>query len=134
MYKKLGRQLASEGMRLRVDEMNSSWRGGSKGSSDTYASTLWSLDWDCWWASHGIAGLNYHTGGSVLPSGEIRGPAYSSFVINPDDKSFVIKPISYAHLAFSQAVLEQAAPVTLARLDQRMLRPTLFVLNMPAVG
>lgn len=61
-YDKTGAVLAAEGVPHRMDEMNSCYGGGAKGSSNTYASTLWALDCTHWWASHHILGMNYHTG------------------------------------------------------------------------
>jgi len=102
LYEATGKPLAQLGVPYRIDEMNSCFNGGAKGASDTYASTLWSLDWDHWWAAHGIIGLNYHTGESVGMNGGFHAPNYASFVYHPDGKGFEIHPISYAHLAFSQ--------------------------------
>ena len=102
LYQSLQKPLADLGVPYRIDEMNSCYNGGAKGSSDTYASALWSLDWDHWWAAHGITGLNYHTGESVGMNGGFHAPNYASFVHMPDGKGFDVHPIAYSHLAFSQ--------------------------------
>ena len=102
LYDATAKPLAQLGVPYRIDEMNSCYNGGAKGVSDTYASTLWSLDWDHWWAAHGIVGLNYHTGESVGMNGGFHAPNYASFVYRRDGEGFDIHPIAYSHLAFSQ--------------------------------
>ena len=102
LYEATGKPLADLGVPYRIDEMNSCYNGGAKGSSDTYASTLWALDWDHWWAAHGIVGLNYHTGESVGMNGGFHAPNYASFVHLPAGEGFEVHPIAYSHLAFSQ--------------------------------
>jgi hypothetical protein len=102
LYEATGKPLADLGVPYRIDEMNSCSNGGAKGSSDTYASALWALDWDHWWAAHGILGLNYHTGESVGMNGGFHAPNYASFVHLPAGEGFEVHPIAYSHLAFSQ--------------------------------
>jgi hypothetical protein len=102
LYEGTAKVIAGLGLGYRIDEMNSCYNGGAKGSSDTYASALWALDWDHWWAAHGIAGLNYHTGESVGMDGGFHAPNYASFVHLPDGKGFDVHPIAYSHLVFSQ--------------------------------
>lgn len=102
LYEATAKPLAELGVPYRIDEMNSCYNGGAKGSSDTYASALWALDWDHWWAAHGIVGLNYHTGESVGMNGGFHAPNYASFVHMPDGEGFDVHPIAYSHLAFSQ--------------------------------
>jgi Glycosyl hydrolase family 79 C-terminal beta domain len=51
----------ARGHQLRIDEMNSVACGGQRGVSDTFASSLWSLDALFAMASVGVDGVNIHT-------------------------------------------------------------------------
>jgi hypothetical protein len=101
-YAQVGAVLAARGVPYRIDELNSCYNGGAKGSSDTYASTLWALDCTHWWAAHHILGMNYHTGESVGRDGTFGPPNYAAFLRQPDGNGFVMRPQAYAYLAFSQ--------------------------------
>lgn len=101
-YAKTGAVLAAQGVPYRIDELNSCYNGGSKDSSDTYASTLWALDCTNWWAAHHILGMNYHTGDSVVINTGFAAANYAAFVHSPDGNGFVMRPQAYALLAFSQ--------------------------------
>jgi hypothetical protein len=101
-YAHVGAVLAAQGVPYRIDEMNSCYNGGSKDSSDTYSSTLWALDCTHWWASHHILGMNYHTGESVGRDGKFGPPNYAAFLHQADGQGFIMRPIAYADLAFSQ--------------------------------
>ncbi|HVU32732.1 MAG TPA: hypothetical protein VHE61_04810 [Opitutaceae bacterium] len=97
---------------FRLEETNSYYNGGRLGASDTFASALWGLDYLDWWAAHGAAGLNFHTGDGVSMNGGIHAPAYGVFTSGAD--GYDIKPLAYALKAFSLAgpgtVLPVAAP------------------------
>jgi hypothetical protein len=108
-YAAVGAVLASNGVPYRIDEMNSCYNGGSKDSSDTYASTLWALDCTHWWAAHHILGMNYHTGESVGRDGKFGPPNYAGFLRTPDGQGFNMRPQAYAYLAFSQTA--QGSPL-----------------------
>lgn len=101
-YAQVGAVLAAEGVPYRIDEMNSCYNGGSKNSSDTYASTLWALDCTHWWAAHHILGVNYHTGESVGRDGKFGPPNYAAFLRQTDGNGFMMRPQAYALLAFTQ--------------------------------
>jgi hypothetical protein len=109
-----GKLAAAGGPAYRIDEMNSCFNGGGKGTSDAYASALWSLDWDHWWAGHRIAGINYHTGESVNGSGGFQASNYSSFFHRDGGDGFEVRPISYAHLAFTQGFVGDAIPLAIS--------------------
>ena len=96
LYSQCAEELSRLGVPFRIDEMNSFHHGGGAGVSDSYASALWSLDWDHWWASRGIRGVNYHTG-------EYGHMNYVSFRRTAGGSGFEFRPISYAHLAFTAA-------------------------------
>lgn len=100
-YDGIVKPLADKGIAYRLDETNSCFRGGAENCSDAYASTLWGLDYLNWWAAHQILGLNFHTGDTVNGIPPMKAN-YACFVHEADDKTFEIRPISYAMLAFSQ--------------------------------
>jgi len=105
--------LAALGIPFRMDETNSCWDGGAKGSSDTYASALWALDYLNWWAAHGIVGLNFHTGDTVngVPP---MAANYAAFVHAGPGRRLTLRPLTYALLAFSQSAHGHPLPVQIA--------------------
>lgn len=113
-YAKVGAVLAKEGVPYRIDEMNSCYKGGAKGSSDTYAETLWGLDCTHWWAAHHIVGVNYHTIESFIagPDGTFSAANYSSFVHLPGRTGINYRPMAYALAAFSQGAHGRPLQVT----------------------
>jgi hypothetical protein len=110
-YARVGAVLAAQGVPYRIDEMNSCYNGGSKDSSDTYASTLWALDCTHWWAAHHILGVNYHTGEAVGRDGGFGAANYAAFVHQADGHGFTMRPQAYAYLAFSQGAHGQPVGV-----------------------
>jgi hypothetical protein len=84
-----------------MDEANSCWDGGAKGSSDAFASAVWGFDFLNWWAIHQIVGVNLHTGDTVngIP------PMAANYAVFTHDKNrdgLVIRPLAFAMLAFKQ--------------------------------
>ncbi|MGC9943901.1 MAG: hypothetical protein ABSE48_18900 [Verrucomicrobiota bacterium] len=112
-YARVGAVLAAQGIPYRIDEMNSCYNGGSKDSSDTFASTLWALDCTHWWAAHHILGVNFHTGESVGRDGKFGPPNYAAFLRAPDGHGFNMRPQAYAYLAFSQSAHGYPVPVNI---------------------
>ena len=110
-YARAGAALAAQGVPYRIDELNSCYNGGAKDSSDTYASTLWALDCTHWWASHGILGMNYHTGESVGRDNTFGAANYAAFVHQANGHGFNMRPQAYAYLAFTQGA--QGRPLRL---------------------
>jgi hypothetical protein len=55
---------ASIGIPFRMSECNSFYNGGASGVSDSYASTLWIIDYLFNCAQGGAAGVNFHGGGN----------------------------------------------------------------------
>ena len=102
-YARVGAILAEHGVPYRIDEMNSCFNGGASGASDTYASTLWALDCTHWWAAHHILGVNYHTSETVGRKGRFGAANYASFVHRRYGNGFVMRPMAYALLAFTQS-------------------------------
>jgi hypothetical protein len=110
-YAGAGGVLASQGVPYRIDEMNNCYNGGARDASDTYASTLWALDWNHWWAAHHILGLNFHTGELVGRDGQFAPPNYAAFLRKANGKGFEMRPEAYAFLAFTQGARGQPEDV-----------------------
>jgi hypothetical protein len=100
--------VVSSGLQYRLEEANSYSNGGAAGSSDAFASALWGLDYLYWWASHGAAGINFHTGGYV---DSIRPPAPQKYVVfwnSPE--GFAVRPLGYGIKAFDLGCHGQLVP------------------------
>jgi hypothetical protein len=102
--------LAALRIPFRMDETNSCWDGGAAGSSDSYASALWALDYLNWWAAHGIVGLNFHTGETVNGFPPMAAN-YAAFVHAGAPARLTMRPLAYALLAFSQGAHGRPLPV-----------------------
>lgn len=86
-------------MQYRMEETNSFYNGGAKDVSNTFASSLWALNYLYWWAEHGSQGVNFHTGDFVA-AGPVQTVCwYGIFHTMPDGK-YQIRPIAYAMKAF----------------------------------
>lgn len=92
----LNNQASLYKMPYRITECNSIWGGGKQGVSDTFAATLWALDFMWQVAINNGQGINFH-------GGTLRGAnLYYSPVLNLDGK-FTAMPEYYAMLAFRYA-------------------------------
>jgi hypothetical protein len=89
----------SNGLAYRFEEANSFYDGGAQDVSDTFASALWALDYEWWWASHGAIGINFHTGDNVAARDETKPCRYATFWTTPD--GYNVHPIGYAEKMFS---------------------------------
>ena len=95
----------------RIEETNSFYNGGAKDVSDTFAAALWGLDYLHWWAAHGAAGVNFHTGEQVA-AGDETTPCYYA-VIHESEHGYRIQPLGYAMKAFDLAGHGRVVPVQL---------------------
>jgi hypothetical protein len=102
----------ASGMRYRLEEANSYSNGGAAGSSDAYASALWGLDYLYWWANHGAAGINFHTGGHVGSARPTEPQRYVVFWNSPE--GFAARPLGYGIKAFDLGCHGQSVPVHFA--------------------
>jgi hypothetical protein len=99
----------------RLEEANSLFHGGASGVSNSFASALWALDFTWWWAEHGAAGVNFHTGDrQVEDEREIPG-GYDAFWSAPS--GFKLHPIAYAMKAFATTGAERIMPVNVTKPD-----------------
>lgn len=85
----------------RLEEANSYFHGGAKDVSNTFASTLWGLQYMYWWASHGAIGVNFHTGDHVASDNKFIGAQYSVFTSS--NNGYDVRPLAYSLLAFHLA-------------------------------
>jgi hypothetical protein len=109
----------------RLEETNSFWFGGLKNVSNTYAATLWGIDYLAWWAAHDAAGINFHTGDMVA------GPIpcyYAVFQSSPEaGGGYVTRPVGYAMKTFSLAAQGRRLPLTVARAENLNLSASAFL-------
>jgi hypothetical protein len=97
------------GLPFRLEEANSYFNGGALGASNTYSSALWGLDFMFWWAAHGAAGLNFHTGDRVSMNNDFQAPRYAAFVSKAD--GFEVRPLAYAIKAYNLGARGRIVPV-----------------------
>jgi len=89
----------SNGLPYRLEEANSFYDGGAPDVSDTFASALWALDYQWWWAGHDAIGINFHTGDKVAARDESKPCRYATFWTAPE--GYNVHPIGYAEKMFS---------------------------------
>jgi hypothetical protein len=89
-------------IRYRIEETNSFYNGGAKDVSNTFASSLWALDFLYFWLSHGSSGVNFHTGETVAAADHQTPCWYATFWTHPDG-NLDVHPIAYAMKAFDLA-------------------------------
>ncbi len=82
----------------RLEEVNNYFNGGATDVSDTFASALWGLDFMHWWAAHGAAGVNFHTGDKVGAGAELRPSKYTAYFSTAN--GFLARPLGYGIKAF----------------------------------
>ena len=104
-----------KGLPYRLEEANNFYNGGATNVSNTFASTLWGLDFLYWWAEHGAAGLNLHTGDKVAAGDEMRPSKYTPFVTTKD--GFFVRPLGYGIKAFDVGSHGALLPVTVSNPD-----------------
>jgi len=114
-YESIALAAMSNGLPFRLEEANSFYNGGAKDVSDTFASALWALDYQCWWASKGCDGINFHTGDTVA-AGEKNTPCrYASFWTASD--GYTAHPIAYAVKAFNLGAAGRIVPANIINTD-----------------
>jgi hypothetical protein len=92
----LSKQASLYKIPYRITECNSIWGGGKPGVSDTFAATLWALDFMWQVATKNGQGINFH-GGTLR-----KNNLYYSPILNMNGK-FAAMPEYYGMLAFSYA-------------------------------
>lgn len=99
------------GLPVRISETNSVACGGVDGVSNTFASTLWGVDWLFALAAVGADGVNFH---SSNPLYQPLGTAYAGGRF-----SVAVKPLYYAMLAFAEATANRARVLPATAFGQR---------------
>lgn len=119
LYKLITGAIAGTALSYHITECNSLWASGLKGASDSYASALWAADYMYWWASHGVDGLNFHTGDRT--GGDLNQIAhYAAFRSN--GHGYDVQPLSYGMKLFELGGHGRIAPTTVkAAADQNLV-------------
>lgn len=92
-------EIQQRGLHYRIEETNNYYFGGAKDVSNTFAAALWGLDYLYWWAEHGAAGVNFHTGDQVAAADEQTPCWYATFWTA--EGGVQAKPLAYAIAAFN---------------------------------
>jgi hypothetical protein len=103
---------ASKGLPYRLEEVNNYFNGGATNVSNTFASALWGLDFMYWWATHGAAGLNFHTGDRVAAGNTLQPSKYTAFYSTTN--GYLVRPLGYGIKAFDLGCHGKLIPLTLA--------------------
>jgi len=114
-YNAFAATAVSNNLPYRYDEANSFYNGGAVDVSDTFASALWGLDFLRWWAAHGAAGVNFHTGDKVAASDMNKQCRYAAFWTAND--GYNVHPIGYALKAFALGGHGRVLPLTITNAD-----------------
>lgn len=102
----------SNGLPYRLEEVNNYFNGGATNVSNTFASALWGLDFMHWWAAHGAAGLNFHTGDRVAAGDALQPSKYTAFFSTTN--GFAVRPLGYGIKAFDLGGHGHSIPETIS--------------------
>lgn len=91
-------QAKALGLPYRLEEVNNYFNGGATNVSSTFASALWGLDFMHWWATHGAAGINFHTGDRVAAGSALQPSKYTAFFSTTN--GYLVRPLGYGIKAF----------------------------------
>jgi hypothetical protein len=105
----------SNNLPVRLEEVNNYFNGGAASVSDTFAASLWGLDFMYWWAERGTAGLNFHTGDRVSAGYSLQPSKYTAFFSTTN--GYLIRPLGYGIKAFELGSHGRLTPVTLSNSD-----------------
>jgi hypothetical protein len=98
------------GLKYKYDEGSSFYKGGAKDASDTFAASLWCLDFMHWWAAHGCSGINFHNN---------RWPMYNITICRDSDGNYQTRPQGYGIKAFDIGGHGTVVPATVSRTGLR---------------
>ncbi|HEV8073286.1 MAG TPA: hypothetical protein VGP21_04055 [Opitutaceae bacterium] len=104
----------AKGTAYRLEEANSYAKGGAVGASDTFTTSLWSVDYLYWWAWHDALGINFHTGQKVKRglSGPDKPNVYTALTSVPD--GIDVLPLGYGMKLFNLGSQGRLVPVNVA--------------------
>ena len=106
----------SNGLSYRFEEANSFYDGGALDVSDTFASALWALDYQWRWASHGMCGINFHTGDKVAARDMNKPCRYAAFWTS--DTGYNVHPLGYGIKAFDLGGHGNLQPLTITNTNE----------------
>jgi len=98
------------GLKYKFDEASSFYKGGAKDASDTFAASLWCLDFMHWWAAHGCSGINFHNN---------RWPMYNITICKDAAGNYQTRPQGYGIKAFDIGGHGKVVPTTVSRTGMR---------------
>ena len=96
----------ASGLKYKHDEGSSFYKGGAKDASNTFASSLWCLDYMHWWAAHGCSGYNFHNN---------RWYMYNITICKDSSGNYQSRPQGYGIKAFDIGGHGRIVPVTVSR-------------------
>ncbi|HVM46793.1 MAG TPA: hypothetical protein VMU04_02150 [Candidatus Acidoferrum sp.] len=102
----------SNALPYRLEEVNNYFNGGATNVSNTFASALWGLDFMHWWAAHGAAGVDFHTGDRVAAGSQMRPSRYTAFFTGTN--GFVVRPLGYGIKAFALGSRGHSLPLNVS--------------------
>lgn len=105
----------SNGLPYRLEEVNNYFNGGATHVSDTFASSLWGLDFMYWWAKHQAEGVNFHTGDRVAAGNALQASKYTAFFSTTN--GYRVRPLGYGIKAFDLGGHGSFLPMTLSNSD-----------------
>ena len=105
-YDQFAPAISAMGLKYKYDEGSSFYKGGAKDASDTYASSLWCLDFMHWWAAHGCCGINFHNN---------RWPMYNITICRDEAGNYQTRPQGYGIKAFDIGSHGKVVPVNVSR-------------------
>ena len=112
LYDSFVPMVLSNRLPYRLEEVNNYFNGGATNVSNTFASSLWGLDFMYWWASHSAGGLNFHTGDKVAAGASLQPSKYTAYYTAPD--GFYVRPLGYGIKAFDMGGHGKFVPVTIS--------------------
>lgn len=109
LYQSFAAAAVAHGLPYRLEETNN-FTGGAKNATDTFAASLWALDYLHWWAAHGASGINFHNRRWILNT--------TIYPVNPADdglkSGYRLHPIACGIKAFALGGHGTAIPVRIA--------------------
>lgn len=96
----------------RLEEVNNYFNGGATNVSNTFASSLWGLDFMYWWAQHQAAGVNFHTGDRVAAGYTLLPSKYTAFFSTTN--GYIVRPLGYGIKAFDLGSRGRFLPTTVS--------------------
>jgi hypothetical protein len=102
----------SNGLPYRLEEVNNYFNGGATNVSNTFASSLWGLDFMFWWAEHNAAGVNFHTGDRVAAGSSLQPSKYTAFFSTTN--GYTVRPLGYGIRTFDLGSHGRFLPMTLS--------------------